>query len=45
MAAEMVRRVIKAILQHQGDVLQDDATLLLLQWTDQRAQLDPPPLF
>ncbi|MDQ2625054.1 MAG: serine/threonine-protein phosphatase [Actinomycetota bacterium] len=45
MAAEMVRRVIKAILQHQGDVLQDDATLLLLQWTDQRAELDPPPLF
>ena len=31
-AAETVRRLVHAILAHQQDCLQDDATVLLLQW-------------
>jgi hypothetical protein len=31
-AAETVRRLVHAILDHQDDRLQDDATVLLLQW-------------
>ncbi|MET0418119.1 MAG: PP2C family protein-serine/threonine phosphatase [Actinoplanes sp.] len=31
-AAEIVRRLVHAILEHQDDCLQDDATVLLLQW-------------
>jgi serine/threonine protein phosphatase PrpC len=31
-AAEIMRRLSKAILTHQGTTLQDDATLLSLQW-------------
>ena len=30
---EVARRVLKAILDHQQGLLQDDATLLLLKWT------------
>ncbi|GAA0552631.1 PP2C family protein-serine/threonine phosphatase [Paractinoplanes ferrugineus] len=31
-AAETTRRLVHAILEHQDDRLQDDATVLLLQW-------------
>ena len=34
--AETVRRVVAAILEHQDGVLQDDATVLLAQWTGRR---------
>jgi serine phosphatase RsbU (regulator of sigma subunit) len=30
---EMLRRLVRALLQHQADGLRDDATLLLVQWT------------
>jgi len=41
---EIVRRLCKRILQHQEGVLQDDATVLLVQWTTQgHATLDPAP--
>jgi hypothetical protein len=30
---EIVRRVGRRILEHQNGVLQDDATILLIQWT------------
>ena len=29
----MLRRLIRAVLEHQHGVLQDDATILLLEWT------------
>ncbi|MDU0287615.1 PP2C family protein-serine/threonine phosphatase [Saccharothrix longispora] len=32
-AAETLRRVVRAVLDHQDGRLQDDATLLLLEWT------------
>jgi phosphoserine phosphatase RsbU/P len=32
-ASETLRRVIKAVLNHQRNVLQDDATLLVVQWS------------
>jgi serine phosphatase RsbU (regulator of sigma subunit) len=32
-APEVLRRLIRAVLQHQHGVLQDDATILLLEWT------------
>lgn len=35
--AEVLRRLIRAVLDHQHGVLQDDATILLLEWTG------PPP--
>jgi len=34
---EVARRVLKAILDHQQGLLQDDATLLLLKWTTEGA--------
>jgi hypothetical protein len=37
---ETVRRLIHAVLAHQNNVLQDDATVLLARWTDPR-QLTP----
>jgi serine phosphatase RsbU (regulator of sigma subunit) len=41
---EVVRRVGRRILEHQNGVLQDDATMLLLQWTTTgQAALDPVP--
>ena len=41
---EIVRRVMKAVLRHQGGVLQDDATLLVVQWTTRgQAALEPDP--
>jgi hypothetical protein len=33
-APETLRRVVRAVLDHQRGHLQDDATLLLLEWTD-----------
>ncbi|MEV0004341.1 PP2C family protein-serine/threonine phosphatase [Micromonospora sp. NPDC050980] len=36
-AAETVRRLVHAILDHQDDRLQDDATVLLLHWLGSRA--------
>jgi len=39
---EVVRRVCRRILDHQGGELQDDATVLLVQWTSRgQALLDP----
>jgi serine phosphatase RsbU (regulator of sigma subunit) len=32
-APEVLRRLIQAVLEHQSGVLQDDATILLLEWT------------
>jgi serine phosphatase RsbU (regulator of sigma subunit) len=32
-SAEVLRRLIRAVLEHQHGVLQDDATILLLEWT------------
>lgn len=32
--SEVVRRLMRAMLDHQQDVLQDDATLLMLEWPD-----------
>ena len=41
---EVVRRVGRRILEHQGGVLQDDATLLLIQWTaNGQETLEPTP--
>jgi serine phosphatase RsbU (regulator of sigma subunit) len=30
---ELLRRLVRAVLDHQADGLRDDATLLLVQWT------------
>ena len=30
---ETVRRLTSAVLEHQGGLLQDDASILLAQWT------------
>ena len=30
---ETVRRLTKAVLDHQGGLLQDDASILLARWT------------
>jgi len=30
---ELLRRLVRAVLSHQGGPLRDDATLLLLRWT------------
>jgi hypothetical protein len=39
-APETLRRLINAVLEHQEDMLQDDATVLLLEWAgDPRALL------
>src|SRR5690606_34299710 len=32
-APETLRRITRAVLEHQHDQLEDDATLLLLEWT------------
>jgi hypothetical protein len=32
-AEELLRRLVRAVLDHQGGGLRDDATLLLVQWT------------
>jgi hypothetical protein len=37
---ETVRRLTQAVLEHQGGLLQDDATVLLARWT-QSGQQDP----
>lgn len=31
-APETLRRVIRAVLEHQGDELDDDASLMLVKW-------------
>lgn len=39
---EVVERLVRAVLAHQDDVLQDDATLLLVQWTTEgQVALEP----
>jgi stage II sporulation SpoE-like protein len=38
-AAETVRRLVHAILEHQQDCLQDDATVLLLHWHGPKNQV------
>jgi serine phosphatase RsbU (regulator of sigma subunit) len=41
---EVVDRLVRAVLRHQNDVLQDDATIVLLQWTTEaQAALEPWP--
>ena len=43
-APETLRRLIVAVLEHQQNMLQDDATVLLLEWAgDPRALLPAPP--
>ena len=37
-AEEMLRRLVRSVLEHQDGALRDDATILLLQWDG------PPPL-
>ena len=32
-AEELLRRLVRAVLEHQAGGLRDDATLLLVQWT------------
>jgi sigma-B regulation protein RsbU (phosphoserine phosphatase) len=32
-AEELLRRLVRAVLEHQGGGLRDDATLLLVHWT------------
>jgi serine phosphatase RsbU (regulator of sigma subunit) len=34
---EIIRRLVRAVLEHQEDQLTDDATLLLFQWHGQQA--------
>ena len=42
---EITRTVLQSIMRHQGGVLQDDATLLMLQWTTAgQAHLSSPLL-
>ena len=41
-APETVRRLVHAILEHQDDCLQDDATVLLLQWNGAPGTLAQP---
>jgi hypothetical protein len=36
-AEELVRRLVRAVIDHQASQLRDDATLLLVQWTGQSA--------
>ncbi|MBB2946532.1 hypothetical protein FB565_006300 [Actinoplanes lutulentus] len=42
-APETVRRLVHAILEHQDDCLQDDATVLLLQWNGAPAEDETQP--
>ena len=35
--SEVMRRLMRALLDHQQDVLQDDATLLMVEWPDHEA--------
>ena len=39
-AEELLRRLVRAVLEHQGGGLRDDATLLLVQWTGTAAGAD-----
>ncbi len=39
-APETLRRLIQSVLEHQQDMLQDDATLLLLEWAGDTAAVD-----
>jgi serine phosphatase RsbU (regulator of sigma subunit) len=36
---ETVRRLTKAVLEHQGGLLQDDASILLARWTRDHGRL------
>jgi serine phosphatase RsbU (regulator of sigma subunit) len=41
-APEMVRRLVRSVLVHQGDQLQDDASIIVLEWLtgdEQRLQV------
>ena len=40
-SAEVVRRLMHALLDHQDGTLQDDATLVLLEWPDDIEHWDP----
>jgi serine phosphatase RsbU (regulator of sigma subunit) len=40
--AETVRRLVRAVLQHQEGILQDDATVLLARWAS-RTKAGPRP--
>jgi sigma-B regulation protein RsbU (phosphoserine phosphatase) len=39
--AEIMRRLMHALLDHQQGTLQDDATLVLLEWPDEVEHRDP----
>jgi serine phosphatase RsbU (regulator of sigma subunit) len=41
---ETMRRVVRALLEHQQTQLTDDATLLLLEWRGDRSSLLPCPI-
>ena len=38
-APETMRRLVRAVMAHQGDELQDDATAMFLEWRPQRSPL------
>ena len=42
-APETMRRAIRALLDHQSGDLDDDATLLLVEWHGSRTSLDSAP--
>ncbi|WP_433272181.1 PP2C family protein-serine/threonine phosphatase [Actinosynnema sp. CS-041913] len=43
-APETLRRITRAVLEHQRGRLQDDATLLMLEWSPGGAQALPPTI-
>ena len=42
-AEELLRRLVRAVLEHQGGGLRDDATLLLVQWTGTGKRISAVP--
>lgn len=38
---EMVRRLVRRVMEHQNEVLQDDATVLVARWGDLSRELTP----
>ena len=38
---EMVRRLVRRVMEHQKEVLQDDATVVVAKWADLTRQLTP----
>jgi serine phosphatase RsbU (regulator of sigma subunit) len=38
---EILRRLVRAVLEHQGGPLRDDATVVLMSWTGPTAEVIP----